>query len=100
LDSDLEVDHIDTNPTNNNIKNLQALSKEDHLDKTLSDKGWSRRLPSLPRELKYKDITAEEIEYWVTNFSWVRAGKELGLSDNGLRKRYKLLTGKCPKTIK
>lgn len=46
------------------------------------------------------EISAEEIEYWVLNFSWTRASKELGLSDNGLRKRYTKLTGLNPKTIK
>ncbi|MFP9167075.1 hypothetical protein ACLI1Y_17120, partial [Enterococcus faecalis] len=36
------------------------------------------------------DITAEQIEYWVINYSWVKASKELVLSDNGLRKRYNI----------
>ncbi|MFP9058711.1 hypothetical protein, partial [Enterococcus faecalis] len=46
------------------------------------------------------DITVEQIEYWVSKYSWIRASKELGLSDTGLRKRYKSLTGKDPKSIK
>lgn len=45
-------------------------------------------------------ITAELIEYWVRKYSWTRASKELGLSDNGLRKKYKMLTGLNPKDIK
>lgn len=45
-------------------------------------------------------ITVKDIEYWVINFSWTRASKELGLSDNGLRKRYTKLTGKSPKEIR
>lgn len=54
-----------------------------------------------PKELTINpDITAEQIEYWVSKYSWVRASKELGLSDTGLRKRYKSLTGKDPKSIK
>lgn len=51
-------------------------------------------------EKKTIEISAEEIEYWVTNFSWTRASKELGLSDNGLRKRYTKLTGNSPKSLK
>lgn len=46
------------------------------------------------------DISLEDIVYWVTNYSWVRAGKELGISDNGLRKKYKKLSGLDPKLIK
>lgn len=46
-----------------------------------------------------KEIDVKDIEYWVSNFSWTRAAKELGMSDNGLRKRYKNITGLDPKSI-
>jgi len=117
--SDLEVDHIDTNCTNNNLANLQALTAKEHLDKSIAEQGFSKRdkqcascgnllTASDPKTSfcrscmpsKSPNITAEAIEHWVTNFSWSRAAKELGLSDNGLRKRYKNLTGNLASTIK
>lgn len=118
LDSDLEVDHVDTNIQNFDLNNLQVLDAQSHLSKTLKDKGHtpsSHRVCNIcgvriskTASICYKcnipslsiEITVEDIEYWVTNFSWVRASKELGLSDNGLRKRYAKLTGKDPKTLK
>ena len=122
LDSELEVDHNDGNKGNNSLPNLIVRTKEDHRKKTLEARGHmvytkqdgicvcgnkkERRATlcevcfNTNRPKVNPTITAEQIEYWVSNFSWVRAGKELGLSDNGLRKRYKSLTGKDPKTIK
>lgn len=119
LDSELEVDHKDTDPSNYSLDNIQVLSKEEHLKKTLQDRkqlpynticqlcsGYKdpgaskcKRCSSLS-QVKDKSVTVEQIEYWVKNYSWVRAGKELGYSDSGLRKRYKALTGKDPKQIK
>lgn len=118
LSSDMEVDHIDSNVFNNKLCNLQVLSKEDHLSKThgewrnLSNKvcacgtklyehNTSGKCITCYNQSRISDgITPELIEYWVGNFSWTRASKELGLSDNGLRKRYKKLTGLDPKSIK
>lgn len=119
LDSDLEVDHKDTNILNYALENIQVLSKEDHRKKTLLDNGYTAYNKVCPTcsgykdpgaiqckgcsslsQVKNKDVTAEQIEYWVSKYSWVRAAKEFGYSDNGLRKRYKSLTGKDPKTIK
>lgn len=123
LDSDLEVDHEDTDINNNKLTNLKVLTNKQHQSKTLKDKGLvaieHRYCERCDKQLSYymnsgslcnsckneksredSGITAEIIEYWVLNFSWVRAGKELGLSDNGVRKRYKILTGKDPKDIK
>lgn len=37
IPDDLEVDHIDGNRFNNNLENLQLLSKEDNLEKRLED---------------------------------------------------------------
>lgn len=119
LDSTLEVDHIDRDRSNNSIENLQVLDKDTHFLKSLSDRGFSKRDTRFCKEcdrpidhenksglcLEHysanipKNISIEEIEYWVTNFSWARAGKELGMSDNGLRKRYSKLTGKDPKSL-
>jgi len=114
LDSKLEVDHIDGNKDNNKLENLQVLSKELHLKKTLVDKGHtpvghcicgvklsnnSNKQCITCKKQSFNISSIEEIEYWVTNFSWSRAGRELGISDNGLRKRYKKLTGKNPSTL-
>lgn len=116
-----EVDHKDMNTLNNHKDNLQVLSVAEHQYKTIKDRkqtpctGTSicgcgnpkekrvatcRNCFNQAKTLTNPEITQEQIEYWVTNFSWVRASKELGLSDNGLRKRYKKLTGKDPKSIK
>lgn len=114
LDSSKEVDHINENPQDNKASNLQVLTKEEHLLKTYGvikkayciecNKLLSKSYTKTCRECYLKNntsgITLEEIIHWVVNYSWVRASKELGLSDNGLRKRYKSLSGKDPKLIK
>lgn len=126
LDSNLEVDHNDGNPRNFELSNLIVRTSQDHLNKTLSQRGLSRikeaycTLCSKKLDItnssglcnvhyqeklrntgvKNPEITAKQIEYWVGNFSWVRAARELGYSDSGLRKRYKSLTGKDPKSIR
>lgn len=123
FDSTIEVDHINTDKLDNRLENYQYLSKREHKRKTDIDRGFNvldnlcancnKLLANKQANLcmdcyvekKRKDtstdsISIEDIEYWVLNFSWVRAAKELGLSDNGLRKRYKSLSGKDPKTIK
>ena len=121
LESDLEVDHIDGNNTNNNLNNLAVLSKKQHISKTIQQRGHTETNPSdyicncggskdpyakqcakchkNSRVRTHEEITQEQIEYWVRKYSWARASRELGLSDNGLRKRYKALTGKDPKSI-
>ena len=108
--------------TNNNISNLVVRNKKEHMSKTIQQRGHIERSTSddfcscgAPKErvskqcikcfsssrkiLIHKEITQEQIEYWVRNYSWARASRELGLSDNGLRKRYKNLSGKDPKSI-
>ena len=114
LDSIFEVDHINKDKIDNNLSNLQVLSKDVHNLKTTIDSATIRNSrcdlcknilhkntkSKLCKECNTSKIPLEDIEYWVINFSWVRASKELGLSDNGLRKRYKKLTGKDPKLIK
>ena len=120
ITSDEVVHHIDGDKLNNSIDNLELLSSSEHARlhmSTLTDKlcdccgvlyrpkksnqkFCSKNCVSASRIDPNLNITKEAIEYWVSNFSWLRASKELGLSDNGLRKRYKLLTGLDPKTIK
>ena len=119
LDSPLEVDHDDTDKLNNELSNLVVRSKIEHQVKTSLERGFTpleksncevcgisitsgakRCREHYKEALRTSEISPESIEYWVSNYSWVRAAKELGLSDNGLRKRYKSLTGKDPKTIK
>lgn len=100
LDSELEIDHKDENKHNNKPSNLQPLTRAQHQDKTLQSLGLTRKPIKEPKQKICPDITAEDIEFWVSNYSWVRAQRELGLSDNGLRKRYRSLTGREPKDIK
>ena len=122
LESDLEVDHIDGNNTNNSLSNLAVLCKKQHISKTIQQKGHMETNPSdyicgcggskdpyakqcakcykASKIRTHEEITQEQIEYWVSNYSWARASRELGLSDNGLRKRYKSLSGKDHKSIK
>lgn len=117
LDSELEVDHNDNCKTNNSLINLVVRNTEEHLTKTLAARGLTKlnekkcascgaaisksALKCVPcnNNTTNLNVTLEAIEYWVTNYSWVRASKELGLSDNGLRKRYKKLSGKDPKEL-
>lgn len=112
LDSQLEVDHKDSNILNNYYSNLQVLTKRQHAHKTREDRGYTQHnttcqcggvksgKASKCKKCSTSNIAADQIIYWVCNYSWVRASKELGLSDNGLRKRYKALTGRDPKRIK
>ncbi|URC22452.1 putative HNH endonuclease [Serratia phage vB_SmaM-Kamaji] len=117
LSSELEVDHVDRDPLNYSLDNLQVLTREQHSKKTTIDRGFltcseatackcgepkNRRADMCSKCAKpylQVELSAEQIEYWVSKHSWVRAAKELGLSDNGLRKRYKRLTGNDPKSI-
>lgn len=117
LYSDLEVDHIDSNKSNNKLDNLQVLTVEKHKEKTygkhwnpnrfckicnkkLSEYNTSGKCKTCINKEKLNDgITEKLIRYWVTNYSWSRASRELGLSDNGLRKRFTKLTGLTPKEI-
>lgn len=118
LESELEVDHKDTDKLNFSLANLVVMTKEEHREKTTTDRGETSSEESFCKDCGNKttndalrcrpcykksvtkDISVDDIVYWVTNYSWVRAGKELGMSDNGLRKKYKALTGKDPKQIK
>lgn len=118
LESDLEVDHIDCNLTYFGLNNLQVLSKEEHLYKTLKDKGLERRSQKFCKDCgtpislnaskctscsshKVKDnsLTKEIIEEQVKLYGWSGAGRNLNYSDNGLRKRYTSLGGN-PKELK
>lgn len=119
LCSDNEVDHIDQNTTNNNLENLQVLSRSDHLSKTLKDSGFSSRRKTCRkcgntfqtktehatcfncRGRTKKDLSAQDIiEAYKLYKSWVGAANALGYSDKGLRKAYARLSGKDPKNIK
>ena len=118
LSSPLEVDHDDGNILNNELTNLVVRSAEEHRIKTTLQRGHilggNRCIGcgtkihtyrqycincSPAKQIINPTISKEEIEYWVQNYSWVRAGKELGLSDNGVRKRYKSLGGD-PKSLR
>jgi hypothetical protein len=120
LDSNLEVDHIDSDKHNNSIENLQVLSTKEHKFKThgeyskslekycfcgqkLSEFNTSGLCRTHWDEYRTSSdgITLEDIILEVTSSNWRKAGEKLGLSDNGLRKRYKKLSGGLnPKNIK
>lgn len=111
-DLSFEVDHKDTNIDNNHNDNLQVLTKEEHIRKTNADNGFITRTPKfccvcgveiewsaktcrkhMTPTRKDIDITKEMIENAVQANGWTKAGKEFGLSDNGVRRRYKHLGG-------
>jgi len=116
-DTSIEVDHIDTNPLNNAPSNLQALTISEHKDKTAKDRGFQRNKEgcivcggpvdsirvSRCLACHYAHISPkqslEDIETLVHKFGWSGGGRECGISDNGLRKRYKKLGGD-PKLLK
>jgi hypothetical protein len=109
------VHHIDENRINNELTNLEILSQEEHAsvhlrkledrvciqcNKLYRPKTSKQKYCSRDCVPSSNDISVEDIVYWVKNYSWVRAGKELGITDNGLRKKYKKLTGLDPKLLK
>jgi hypothetical protein len=119
LDSELEVDHKNTDKSDNKLSNLQVLDFKAHRNKTILENNQKIREAKfcivcnsmvdssnksgfcrdhLPRPSD--NISIEQLEYWVVNFSWTRAAKELGISDTGLRKFYRRKTGKDPKSLK
>lgn len=119
-DDSVEVDHIDTDTTNNHYSNLQVLTVEEHRRKTFEDKGIKPTLSCLgcgvklrarnetyesqtckSCQTKEKDLTEQEICSLLSEHgSWSKASKAVGISDNGLRKMYKRVSGgKNPKYI-
>ena len=117
LSSELEVDHIDDNKLNNSLDNLQVLTREKHLAKTIARRSC-RKSCSVCKINKLKssnitgkcakclqkekpEITLQDIVEAVLSSNWSAAGRSLGYSDNGLRKKYKQLSnGLDPKNIK
>lgn len=119
LDSELEVDHRDRDINNFSLDNLKVMSKKAHKNKTTLERGQvvrekvycklcykkldcrsSTKLCKDCTPSKTKNYTLGSIEDLIRQHgSWVKAAKSVGLSDNGLRKKYKTLGGD-PKTIK
>ena len=115
-----EVDHKDENKLNNSLDNLQVLLKKDHVSKSISQRGYIEHCPkskvcscgNLKQPMantcstcyntlrKKQDITVEDLEQAVHQHGWVKAQASFNMSDNGLRKRYKAISGKDPKTLK
>ena len=121
FDTSKEVDHIDNDKTNNHYSNLQILTRKQHLKKTLESQGFRARSScsgcgvklnnrySSPKigkcircRTKEKDLSEEELVSLIKEKgSWVQAAKLVGMSDNGLRKMYKRVSGgKDPKLVK
>lgn len=114
LDADLEVHHVDECTTNNKLSNLKVVTSAEHNKLTFGtykfklcvkcskelSKNTSGDICQYCINSSRPIISLSDIEYWVKNHSWSRASRELGMSDNGLRKRYRKLSGKDPKDIK
>ena len=114
---ELEVDHIDRNPENNSVYNLQVLNKLDHKLKTCVDNNIQpystlcvkcfskveRRTKTLCVRCLHSNIntlTLSDIVSKVTELGgWLQAAKFFGCSDNGIRKKYRRLSGKDPKDL-
>lgn len=112
------VHHIDGNKLNNDIDNLEVLTNSEHArlhmlklepkmcitcksafkPKKATQKFCSTKC--ITKSSVSATISIEDIKNWVIPFGWRRASRELGMSDNGLRKLYKKLTGLDPKFIK
>lgn len=117
LYSELEVDHKDTNKLNIDLDNLTVCTYEEYRLKTTLERGQTplasrlcvdcstqisetaTRCRSCSDNKRTINVLLEDIEYWVTNFSWLRAAKELGMSNSGIRGKYKKLSGKDPKEL-
>lgn len=114
FDTSLEVHHLNENTLDNRLVNLKVLTAEEHrsihsrlVDKFCDKCGkkmnrqstTSRCIPCTHK--KTLSITLEQVlDALATHNSWLAASKSLGISDNGLRKKYKSLSGndvKCAK---
>lgn len=114
-DEAVEVHHKDENPLNCALDNLEVLCKKEHsklhnpslrycleCEKTkLSIYNTSGICRNCQTEILEKEFSLEQIVERVLKSNWTQAAKYFGMSDNGLRKRYKKLSGgKDPKTIR
>lgn len=122
LSSSLEVDHIDGNTLNNNLNNLQVLTHKEHMNKTITQvygTGYNRNLKcakcdnilwesntsglckSCYNFARTDDgLTLDLIISEVIKTNWVKAAKIYNISDGGLRRRYKKLSGLNPSNIR
>jgi hypothetical protein len=66
----LEIDHIDSNPRNNNISNIQLLSRRDNTDK------YNRKA----RKYLLRDVRDELIQDYETLGSFKKVAKKWGVS--------------------
>lgn len=110
-----QVHHIDGNKLNNTPDNLAVLSCSDHsrLHKPLTEelicptctitfrqRSTDQKFCSVScarsHYIKNKHITKEILEELIPLYSWVELGKLFGYSDNGIKKRAKILGCKIP----
>lgn len=113
LEDSREVHYKDGNILNYSLDNLQVVTFIEHREittlykprycscgKNITQENVSGKCGTCKGDIiKNPEIKAEDIHYWVTNYSWRRAGQELGMTDNGLRHRFKKLTGLLPSQI-
>lgn len=87
-----EIDHINGNPSENQLQNLQALTKADHRRKTLRTAKSSG--PSLSRRIRRFQLDGAGNRFDIAEYdSSVHAAKALGASRGNFNKVIR--TGKC-----
>lgn len=88
------LDHINGIPNDNRIENLRFLCPNcNSQTDTFAGRNTSRTKKSkikVPRKRKF-EVSKEELETLLDNNSFVSIGKMFGVSDNAIRKRYKIL---------
>lgn len=113
-----EIDHIDEDKTNWKPNNLRLLTHRDNILRNYV--GWEYKSAESKqfrcacgkvkarystvckncRSKSFIDLDIEWLETLVKSSSWVNAAKVLNISDNGLKKAYRRVSGKDPKLLK
>lgn len=112
LNADEHVHHIDDNSLNNELSNLQILSRSEHtrvhraaeylIQKCLfcssdihttikENKLYCSSACAQKYRIKDKNITKSILDELIPKHSWTELGEMFGYSDNGIKKRAKTL---------
>lgn len=89
----LELDHINSDPTDNRLENLQILCANCHSTKTRESKRKIKQPRKTPNRshLRKFEINRDELEKLISTTPMVQIGKQFGVSDNAIKKRAQLL---------